>query len=273
MRNKSVVWFTWRPEWPALWPLVMFLGSFGLLRAGARLLGRESLWVWLLITATLAILLAGWHMLRSGRPVTRALGITEESWQQAIGVGAVLGLLLGGAQAYRHITAGEMLTIPTLDRNLFTLALTIALIVAGDEVLFRGWFAAALEPAFGFVPTLLASSLAYASLPLALGAVGNAAQATPYLPAGYMPPTSSGALLLFVVAVFLFGIFRLTGSLWASGTANFIARFALVFVWPLTNMDTELSALTLAIVLALWIVVVLGIRRWMGRSSMPHSQP
>ena len=267
IRNRQVVWFAWLPRWPALWPIVVFLSGFGALFAGIYLLGEDSIWVWLSVLATLYVLLAGFHMLIAGRPVTRALGITDESWPQAIGVGAILGLLLGSAQIYRHISAGEMLTIPTLNLNLLAVFMSVTLIVAGDEVLFRGWFAAVLEPAFGFVPTLLVSSLAYALLPLALGAIGKATEATPYLPAGYMPPISSGILLLFVVAVFLFGIFRLTGSLWASGTANFIARFALIFAWPQTKLNGDISALTLAIALALWTVAVLGLRRWITQAN------
>ena len=173
IRNRQVIWFAWLPRWPTLFPMVVFLAGFGAIFAGIHFLGDESIWVWLLLLATLYVVLAGLHMLIAGWPVTRTLGITDESWPQAIGVGAVLGLLLGGAQLYRHISAGDLLTVPKLNLSLLTMFVSITLIVAGDEVLFRGWFAAVLEPAFGFVPTLLVSSVSYAMLPLTLWAIGK----------------------------------------------------------------------------------------------------
>ena len=273
IRREQVVWFAWLPRWTALAPLAVYAAGFGALCAGTHFLGEDSTWVWQLILATLYIIIPGYLMLIAGQPITRALGITDESWQQAIGVGAVLGILLGGAQLYRHVSAGQMLIVPELNLSLLSLVLSIALIVAGDEVLLRGGFSAVLEPAIGFVPTLVLSALAYTLLPLAMGANGQGPQSSPYLPAGYMPPFGSGFLLLFIVGLFLFGIYRLTGSLWASATANFIARFALAFAWAPAAVTESLSTLNLAIAAALWIVAILGLRRWMTQADARHQGP
>ena len=273
MNKEGTVWFCWKPRLDALWPALTYLAGLGFLFASTRWFGETAAIVQLWMLSTLYLLLAGFHVLAVRRRGLPALGITDQNWPAAFGVGAVLGIMLGVAQLYRLVTAGQHLAAPMLDLPLLSVVLPLLLVVAGDEVLFRGWFRSELEPAFGLAPSLLISALAYALLPLALGRAAHAAVPLPWLPAGYMPPPLSGMLVLFLVALFLSGIYRLTGSLWSSAAANLIARFALLFAWAPTALAGSAPALTLATAAVLWIVAIAGIRRWVVQAREREAGP
>ena len=271
--KKQIVWITWSPRWPIAWPLLTFLVGFGALYAGTRFVGETIAQVLHWSVSTFFILIPSYFVLGLRRRGLETLGVTEKLWPQALGAGGVLGSLLGLAQLSRTVSTGHLLMVPSLGIYLAAIVVPLALIVAGEELLFRGWFQTALEPAIGFLPTLIVASLAYAIWPLALYSAGQIDRPVPFLPAGYMPPPSQGLLVLFFVALCLNIIYRLTGNLWSSGIANFLARFALLFAWAPADLIGSAPALTLAVALTLWAVVILSIRRWTQSAAAFSTHP
>jgi membrane protease YdiL (CAAX protease family) len=190
-----------------------------------------------------------------------------------MGLGLALGLLMGTIGVYRSILAGGALTIPRLDVGLLAFAVPLALVVAGEEFFFRGWFRACLEPALGVVPATLIAALAYAAWPIAF-LLHGAASSFVQTPIGLVTLSGGDLLILFVVALFLNVAFRITGSLWASGLANYLSRFALAFVAAPADFNAGSPFLVLVVSLTLWAVVLLYSRHWAraaDRASRPQS--
>ena len=262
MEKERTPWIRWHPQWHVLWPLSTFvLGSaitYSVIHLAINPEGNILMWV----MDTLYLLIACYYVLFVRRRDYETLGITERNWPQAMGVGAVLGLLLGAMQLFRYVTAGYALTAPRLELRLVAFTVPLMLIVAGEEVLFRGWFQSALEPAFGLLPSLLVSSAAYTVLPLAF--VGSSAALHPATqsPIGELTNLVTDLPILFMVALFFNVVYRITGSLWSSGLASFLGRFSLAFVALPKEPGTVSPTLLLAVALALCLVVILYTRRW-----------
>jgi len=267
MDNKRILWVAWQPHWHAAWPLVIFAGgaagAFGLARLAGLLASDVILW----LADSSYLLIAAYYILRVRRQPLTSLGATERNWPQAMGVGAVLGLLLGSIALARDLLAGGRLTIPPLDLNMVALVIPLLLVIAAEEIFFRGWFWASLEPAVGVLPALLIASLAYSLWPLAFAGETLAGHSFLYTPIGPLTMLGRDLPIVFIVALFLNAIYRMTGSLWASGLANFLGRFALAFTLRPAESGLSSPPLFLAVSLALWAVVILYTRRW-ARSAI-----
>jgi len=260
--DDKLRWIAWRPQRSAIWPFVVFLASvagiYGLLRLVPSLEPNLLLWA----VAAGYLLIASYYVQRVRRRGLEALGASERNWRHAMGLGLALGVLLGAIALVRSLLAGGALFIPRMNLDLLAFAVPLALVVAGEEVFFRGWFRFGVEPALGVLPTALIAALAYAAWPFAFLLADASASRLVHTPIGLVSLTGVDFLLLFVVAVFLNIAYRLTNSLWASGLANFLSRFALVFVAQPSVFSAESSPFVLVVSLTLWAVALLYSRRW-----------
>ncbi len=267
MGNERAAWIAWNPQRPMAWLCLVFGGSlvavFLLLRLAPVL--QPNLVVW--AAATGYLLIVSYYVQRVRRRSLETVGVTERNWPQAMGLGLVLGLLMGGIAIFRSMLAGGQLSIPQLDWGLLAFAIPLALVVAGEEVFFRGWCQDCLEPSLGVLPAVLIAALAYAVWPIAFLLPGSAADSV-QTPIGLVVLSGGDLLILFAVALFLNLAFRITSSLWASGLANFISRFALVFVASPTDFNAGTPLLVLVVSLSLWAVVLLYNRHWARAASL-----
>jgi membrane protease YdiL (CAAX protease family) len=264
MKPQPIIWFAWRPQWWAGLPVLISLLGAGVAYGASRvaLVFGPNIVLWVLLT--LLALVTCYVVILTRRQGLEALGVTERNWPQAIGVGAVLGVMLGALFGFRALAAGDVLVTPPLDMRLLALALSLALMVACEEVFFRGWLQSSVEQWLGVVPAVILSSAAYTGFFLAFIAGAEALRAVIRTPAGHLLTLPQDAIVLLLVALFFGLVFRVTGNLLASGAASFLSRFALTFVFGTAELASASPALMLAVLLALGAVLTLYVWRWLN---------
>jgi membrane protease YdiL (CAAX protease family) len=267
MEKERVVWFRWQPTPTMCWLVASLLAGGVALWGLARLLGGATIGILILaLNAFFALAASYFTISRRGRSL-ETIGVTERNWPQAMGVGAVLGLLLGATQLFRDLGAGGALVTPRIGPELAAFTFSLTLIVAGEEILFRGWLQSCLESALGVAPAVVVSAFAYTLFPIAFLAGDATWYGGVQTPLGFIGTPAIDLPILFVVALFLSVICRFTGSLWSSGSANFVGRFALAFVAMPQQPAPIAPGLSMAVTLALWALVALTMRGWLQKPS------